>query len=58
MTENVFANVQELELPEHGDARGRLIPLEAGSGDVPFEVKRAYFHLRYDTWHCSGQPRA
>lgn len=47
MIENVFANVQELEFPEHGDARGRLIPLEAGSGDVPFEVKRAYFI--YDT---------
>ena len=52
------ARVSEITFTERGDARGRLIPPEAGSGDVPFEVKRAYFHLRYDTWHCSGQPRA
>ncbi len=43
----VPARVSEISFTEHGDARGRLIPLEARSGDVPFEVKRAYFI--YDT---------
>ena len=38
-----FANVQELEFSAHGDARGKLIPLEAVSEQVPFEVKRAYY---------------
>ena len=38
-----FANVQELEFSARGDARGQLIPLEAGSAQVPFEVKRAYY---------------
>lgn len=38
-----FANVQELEFTAHGDARGQLIPLEAVSEQVPFEVKRAYY---------------
>ena len=38
-----LANVREIAFTEHGDARGRLIPLEAMSSEVPFEVKRAYF---------------
>lgn len=39
----MLANVQELEFTAHGDARGQLIPLEAGSSQIPFDVKRAYY---------------
>ena len=38
-----IANVREVAFSARGDARGSLIPLEADSADVPFEVKRAYF---------------
>ncbi len=37
------ATVRELTFSPRGDARGQLIPLEADSADIPFEVKRAYF---------------
>ena len=42
-----MACVRELTLTPHGDDRGKLIPLEAGGTDVPFEVKRVYYI--YDT---------
>ena len=37
------AHVAELTLPQHGDARGNLIALEAASQEIPFEVKRCYY---------------
>lgn len=45
--QNMLANVQEVRLPWHGDARGKLIALETLSDIVQFEVKRVYFI--YDT---------
>lgn len=36
------ADVRNIELPSHGDARGQLIPLEGKSEVVPFDVKRVY----------------
>lgn len=38
-----MASVREIVLKPHGDERGKLIPLEAGAGDVPFDVKRVYY---------------
>lgn len=38
---NVVA--KELQLPWHGDERGKLIALEALTDLVPFEVKRVYY---------------
>ena len=35
--------VKELQFPQHGDERGKLIALEALSELVPFDVKRAYY---------------
>lgn len=35
--------VKELQLPWHGDERGKLIALEALTDLVPFEVKRVYY---------------
>ena len=35
--------VKRIEFTPHGDDRGQLIPLEALSADVPFEVKRVYY---------------
>ena len=35
--------VREIEFPQHGDDRGKLIALEALSDLVPFEVKRVYY---------------
>lgn len=32
-----------VDLPEHGDIRGDLVALEAGTDIVPFEVKRVYY---------------
>lgn len=37
------ARARELTFSPRGDARGQLIPLEADSADIPFEVKRTYF---------------
>ena len=37
------ARVAEVELTPYGDSRGQLMPLEAGVGEVPFEVKRVYY---------------
>ena len=37
------SRVLELEFDFKGDERGKLIPLEALSEQVPFEIKRAYF---------------
>lgn len=36
------SRVSELEFDVKGDERGKLIPLEALSEQVPFEIKRAY----------------
>ena len=35
--------VKELQFPQHGDERGKLIALEALSELVPFDVKRVYY---------------
>lgn len=35
--------VKELQLPWHGDERGKLIALEALTDLVPFEVRRVYY---------------
>ena len=35
--------VREIQFPQHGDERGKLIALEALSDLVPFEVKRVYY---------------
>lgn len=43
----MIAKVQEVTFAERGDARGKLIALEALADVVPFEVKRVYFI--YDT---------
>ena len=37
------SRVLDLEFGFKGDERGKLIPLEALSEQVPFEIKRAYF---------------
>lgn len=37
------AEVHELEFDVKGDERGKLIPLESLSSQVPFEIKRVYF---------------
>lgn len=37
------SRVLELEFGFKGDERGKLIPLEALSEQVPFEIKRTYF---------------
>lgn len=39
----VYANVQELRFPMHGDERGQLIALESVSELLPFAVKRVYY---------------
>ena len=39
----MIANVQELDLPQHGDERGLLVVMESLSDLVPFEIKRAFF---------------
>ena len=38
-----MASVREIVLQSHGDERGKLIPLEAGCEDVPFDVRRVYY---------------
>lgn len=38
-----FGFVKALEFPFKGDERGKLIPLEAMSDAVPFDVKRIYY---------------
>ena len=38
-----MASIREMTLEPRGDARGKLIPLEAGSEEVPFDVKRVYY---------------
>ena len=43
----MLANVKELTVAAHGDARGQLIALESLSEQIPFEVKRVYYI--YDT---------
>ena len=40
---NMVANVREVQLPWHGDERGKLIALEGLSELVPFEVRRVYY---------------
>lgn len=37
------SGVRDLEFDVKGDERGKLIPLEALSEQVPFEIKRTYF---------------
>lgn len=37
------ASVREVTLEPRGDARGKLIPLEAASEEVPFDVRRVYY---------------
>lgn len=39
----MLAKVQCVQLPWHGDERGKLIALEALADLVPFEVKRIYY---------------
>ena len=38
-----MASVREIALEPRGDSRGKLIPLEAGGAEVPFDVKRVYY---------------
>ena len=38
-----MASVKEMTLESHGDERGKLIPLEAGGDEAPFDVKRVYY---------------
>lgn len=38
-----MALVKEIKFAFKGDERGKLIPLEASSDQVPFEVKRMYY---------------
>lgn len=35
-------NVQMLEFPQHGDARGHLVVVE-GQKDIPFDIKRVFY---------------
>lgn len=37
------ATVREIQFPQHGDERGKLIALESLTELVPFEVKRVYY---------------
>ena len=39
----MMADVREVQLPCHGDERGKLIALEGLSEPVPFEVRRVYY---------------
>ena len=39
----MLAKVQCVQLPWHGDERGKLIALEALTDIAPFEVKRVYY---------------
>lgn len=39
----MVANVSEIQFPQHGDERGKLIALEAMTELVPFEIKRVYY---------------
>lgn len=39
----MVAKVLELEFDVKGDERGKLIPLESLSEQVPFEIRRVYF---------------
>ena len=45
----MIANVKGVEFPIRGDERGYLIPLEAESEFIPFEIKRVYYI--FDTMH-------
>ena len=38
-----MAAIREISLQPRGDARGKLIPLEADGEEVPFDVKRVYY---------------
>ncbi len=39
----MLATVREIQFPQHGDERGKLIALESLTELVPFEVKRVYY---------------
>ena len=39
----MLATVREIQFPQHGDERGKLIALESFTDLVPFEVKRVYY---------------
>lgn len=39
----MLAIVREIQFPQHGDERGKLIALESLTELVPFEVKRVYY---------------
>jgi len=40
---NMLANVRGVQLPWHGDERGKLIAVEGLSELVPFDVRRVYY---------------
>ena len=39
----MLATVREIQFPQHGDERGKLIALESLTELVPFEIKRVYY---------------
>ena len=39
----MLAKVQDVQLPWHGDERGKLIAIESLTDLAPFEVKRVYY---------------
>jgi dTDP-4-dehydrorhamnose 3,5-epimerase-like enzyme len=39
----MLATVREIQFPQHGDERGKLIACESLTELVPFEVKRVYY---------------
>lgn len=36
-------NYKLIEMPVHGDHRGKLVALEGGQDVIPFEIKRVYY---------------
>lgn len=36
-------NYKMIEMPVHGDRRGKLVALEGGQDLIPFEIKRMYY---------------
>lgn len=36
-------NYKLIEMPVHGDNRGKLVALEGGQDVIPFEIKRVYY---------------
>ena len=49
---NMVANVREVQLPWHGDERGKLIALEGLSELAPFEIRRVYYKTPWSLRLC------